>query len=110
MTNEKKKIGLVLFDKSGLKALDRCPADTRVYVYHPSFGEDDSVLFTPQHEGIVIRRGPPFDWLVEHLQGKVGDDALDFVRMPQRKNVAAELLELREAGLIGPHTRIEKGF
>ena len=103
------RIGLALFDKTGIKCLEICPADMRIYAYHPSHGDDVAALTSPVRPGVVVLQGTPFDWLLETLQHKVGDGFLELIRLPARKNVDAEMEQVRAAGLIGPNTRITKG-
>lgn len=104
------KLGLVLFDKLGHKALDAYPDDVEFYTYHPDFGDEVSVLFSPQHTSQVVRYGPPFDWLVELLQKKANGKGLEVIWLPPRKNCKQELARLIGAGLIGPQTVLRKGM
>lgn len=103
------KIGLVLFDKKGHKVLDAYPDGVDAYTYHPDFGDDVSVLFSPQHTSQVTRYGAPFDWLVELLQKKTGGEALDMIWFPPRKECKQEITRLLEAGLINARTVLRKG-
>jgi hypothetical protein len=103
------KIGLVLFDNKGDKALDAYPDGVEFYTYHQDFGDEVSVLFSPQHTSQVVRYGPPFDWLVELLQKKTEGEGLAVVWLPPRKNSEQELAQLVEAGLISHRTVIRKG-
>jgi hypothetical protein len=70
------------------------------------------VLFSPELPGrLVIRHGPPFEWLIETLVNKVGDGSLDFVRVPNRgKNYQPLLKQIIRAGLIGHDTDIQQGL
>lgn len=103
------KIGLILFEKKGHKALAMYPDDVDFYATHPDMSTDMSVLFSPQHSSTVVRYGPEFEWLVELLEGKVGEDGLDILILPPRKNCDVALSLLHHAGLIGRDTVIHKG-
>lgn len=103
------KIGLVLFDNKGTKALEAYPDGIEFFTYHPSFGDDVGVLFSPQCTSQVIRYGPPFEWLVELLNKRGDYEELAVLWLPPRKNCDKELAQLMNAGLIGARTVLRKG-